>query len=620
MKRLYSILILFFIALNLFSQSYNTLFKKGEKYYYSENYHEALKYFDRAIYLNSKNDFYFFMRGMTYFELNDYPNALRDIEIAIELDPDEGEYYFWRGRLKSIVKDYSGALNDFDKAIESDSYDDINYYWRCNAYYWLNDYGNAIADISKAINLDPQNDNYYFTRGRINAHNKNYDDAIDDFSKAIELNPDLIGSYTMLSIAYHRIGKNELGLKYAQMAYEKDTTGNPVFKSNLGLYYAYIGNFEKAINLIENAIQQDSTNFFISSMFFQLSRVFSLFGEKDKALYNLNLAFQKGFNDISYFEENYSDLALIHNDPSFRKLLNSYNINISPNIFHNDYSTSNYSKSEIINNTANGIEDVDFNIPTTNNQKITTYVLIIGNEDYSSYQTDLSSEANVDFAVNDATIFREYLIKTIGVPEKNITFKTNATLAQMKQALFKLTTIAEIKGEEAELIFYYSGHGLPTEDTHEAALIPVDVSGTDMSSAILLSDVYKQLTQYPTQKVTVFLDACFSGGARNQPLVAMRGVKVPPKQEMLSGNLVVFSSSTGEESSGAYYQKQHGMFTYFLLKKLQETKGDVTYKELSDYIYDNVREESVLVNEKLQTPQTLVSPDFSETWETFILK
>ena len=170
------------------------------------------------------------------------------------------------------------------------------------------------------------------------------------------------------------------------------------------------------------------------------------------------------------------------------------------------------------------------------------------------------------------------------------------------------------------MIVYYSGHGLPTEDTHEAALIPVDVSGTDMTSAIKLSDVYAQLTQYPVQRVTVFLDACFSGGARNQPLIAMRGIKVPPKEETLSGNLIVFSSSTGEESSGAYHKKQHGMFTYFLLKKLQETKGDVTYKELSDYIYDNVREESVLVNEKLQTPQTLVSPDFSERWETFKLK
>lgn len=269
-----------------------------------------------------------------------------------------------------------------------------------------------------------------------------------------------------------------------------------------------------------------------------------------------------------------------------------------------------------------GLADVDVNIPERADQsmKTNTYALIIGNEDYSSYQTGLSKEVNVDYAVNDATIFKEYLIKTIGIPEKNITFKPNETLGQMRQAISKLAALAEIKEGQAELIFYYSGHGLPDETNHEPYLIPVDVSGTNIKSGIKLNEVYKQLTEFPAKRVTIFLDACFSGGARNQPLTTMRSIKIRPKENVLNGNIIVFSSSTGEESSGAYKEKQHGMFTYFLLKKLQETKGDISYKELSDYLYNKVREESVLVNEKVQTPRTNLALKIIREWTDWKLK
>ena len=71
----------------------------------------------------------------------------------------------------------------------------------------------------------------------------------------------------------------------------------------------------------------------------------------------------------------------------------------------------------------------------------------------------------------------------------------------------------------------------------------------------------------------MFLDACFSGGGRDQGLLAARGVKIKPKEESFLGNMVVFASSSGEEKSLPYEEKQHGLFTYFLLKKLKETKG-----------------------------------------------
>jgi len=264
--------------------------------------------------------------------------------------------------------------------------------------------------------------------------------------------------------------------------------------------------------------------------------------------------------------------------------------------------------------------DVDINIPQVTGSKDNVYVVIIGNEDYSSSQTELNSEVNVEFAVNDAKIFKEYCLKTLCVPEKNIFMKTNVTSAPMKKLIAKLAIIAELKGEDAELIFYYSGHGLPDEQTKEGYIMPVDVSGADIQNAIKISDLYSQLTEFPSKRVTVFLDACFSGGGRNKGLVSLKGVKIKPKEELLTGNLVVFTSSSGDESSCVYKEKQHGIFTYYLLQKLQESKGDVTYKQLSDYIIEKVSLENVIINNKKQTPTISGSTSVQNDWETWKLR
>ena len=51
-----------------------------------------------------------------------------------------------------------------------------------------------------------------------------------------------------------------------------------------------------------------------------------------------------------------------------------------------------------------------------------------------------------------------------------------------------------------------------------------------------------------------------------------------------------------------------------MLKKLQETKGNVTLKELSEYVIDNVRRQSTIVNKKPQTPQVSTSGKMAEEW------
>ena len=272
----------------------------------------------------------------------------------------------------------------------------------------------------------------------------------------------------------------------------------------------------------------------------------------------------------------------------------------------------------LINDIPDIMVDVDKDIPSSSSTQQHTYALIIGNEDYQSKQKGLSTEQNVPFAENDAQVFAQYCEKTLGIPKKNIKLLINAGSIEMKQAIEWANYMAEINNGKAKLIFYYSGHGLP-DDNKQPHLMPVNVSGLSLNYAVKLNDVYNQLTEHPTQQVSVFLDACFSGGARNQGLVAMKSLRVKPKEESFAGNMVVFASSSGDETSAVYNEKQHGFFTYFLLKKLQQTKGATDLKALSDYIYNYVRLEAGHIG-KIQTPQVNASSAATDKWEDWKLK
>ena len=62
------------------------------------------------------------------------------------------------------------------------------------------------------------------------------------------------------------------------------------------------------------------------------------------------------------------------------------------------------------------------------------------------------------------------------------------------------------------------------------------------------------------------------------------------------------------------------MFTYFLLEKLRDAKGDVTLGDLCNYIKENVKQQSVVVNGKLQTPMVQISSNMLKKWSQLKLK
>ena len=241
-------------------------------------------------------------------------------------------------------------------------------------------------------------------------------------------------------------------------------------------------------------------------------------------------------------------------------------------------------------------DDIDTRIPINSEIKDKTFVLVISNENYKHEET-------VPYALNDGEVFAVYCEKTLGVPAKNIKRLPDATLNDMNHELDWLAQVVSAFDGEASVMFYYSGHGMPDEKSTEAYLLPIDGYSTDPGSGLSTKTLYDRLSSLQSQRTLVFLDACFSGAKRDGTMMtSSRGVAKKVKNEPVRGNMVVFSAAQGNETAYPYKGHQHGMFTYFVLDKLNQTGGSVTLGELSDYVTKQVKQNSILENGKSQTP------------------
>lgn len=258
--------------------------------------------------------------------------------------------------------------------------------------------------------------------------------------------------------------------------------------------------------------------------------------------------------------------------------------------------------------------NVDVDIVETAEINQDTYVVILANENYKR-------EAQVPFAQNDGFIFNKYCRKTLGIPEAHMKYIPDATYNDIRYAVNWLKQVIHANNGQAKVIFYYAGHGIPDEAQKTAYLLPVDGYGSDVTTGYSLKELYETLGRLPSKSVVVFLDACFSGAKREGGMLASaRGVAIKVKPSTPVGNLIVFSAAQGDETAYPYKDQKHGMFTYFLLKKMQETKGDIVLGTLSQYVTEQVRKQSIALNGKMQTPTVTAPAILGNTWKEWKLK
>ena len=231
----------------------------------------------------------------------------------------------------------------------------------------------------------------------------------------------------------------------------------------------------------------------------------------------------------------------------------------------------------------------------------TKYALIVGVENYESLPP-------ADYAERDASAVRRHLL-ALGYPERNVIYLTGPAAGKSGIEKYVESWLPRNVGENGQVFVYFSGHGAPDTKTGEAYLVPWDGDAKFLeNTGYPLKRLYERLARLKATKVIVALDSCFSGaGGRSvlakgaRPLVTQIDTALPA-----SNNLVVLAAASGDEITGTDEDQGHGLFTYYLLKGLNDRGGSASVQSLYDLLKPRVQDAARRDNRD-QTPQLLPS-------------
>lgn len=209
--------------------------------------------------------------------------------------------------------------------------------------------------------------------------------------------------------------------------------------------------------------------------------------------------------------------------------------------------------------------------------------IIIGIEKYRSVPT-------TQFAANDAKLVREYF-RAMGMPDRNIEFLIDerATYSDIRKVLE--TKLPNLVKSDSRVIVYYAGHGAPNPTDGTAYLVPYDGDPAYLrDTSYPIERMYESLSKLLAKEVLVVMDACFSGaGGRSVLPPGARGLVARPKN-LPTNKLIVLASTQDNQITTSLPEQQHGLFTYFFLRALQEGKKDIV--EVYNYLKPKVEDEA----------------------------
>ena len=347
-----------------------------------KEYQKAIDYFDYVIALYPDYSSGYSFRADAYNSMGDYANAASDIVKALEIDADNKAFYmisdngkelykplsarlkakviseknnpYWLnclGILEESTERYSDAVNSYlqalkldandftawrisecekaygnldkaleyaDKAIELDP-DDLSYvYGKADIYWYMDNLDSADVEMTKCIDAEPDNAGFYHRRGWYREHNNNEDGALEDYSNAIILNPDEAAySYMTRGRLYLSRGEKELAEEDFKKCIQIDTIPNG--NSCAEFAWFYLGRNDKAIEYMDKLMKADSTG-----NYYDAACLYSIMGEKEKALDYLEKAFESGFNNFHHLDKDY-DMDNIRDTDRYKELLSKYN-------------------------------------------------------------------------------------------------------------------------------------------------------------------------------------------------------------------------------------------------------------------------------------------------------
>jgi hypothetical protein len=238
----------------------------------------------------------------------------------------------------------------------------------------------------------------------------------------------------------------------------------------------------------------------------------------------------------------------------------------------------------------------------------TQWAVVIGVGGYEH-----SGVPKLRYPVADADAVYQTLLASGGFKKENILLLTDKTerrptLRNIKWALG--TFLARSAHKDDLVVIYFAGHGASEVDQRgmerdglSKYLVPIDADPDDLySSALPMDEMQNVLQRIEAERVTVFLDACYSGaaGGRTFASTKTRGVTVDDiflERLTRSKGRAIVTASRPSEVSIELADLGHGLFTYYLVRGLQgyadlNRDGIVSLQEIYEYLAQEVSKKS----------------------------
>ena len=237
----------------------------------------------------------------------------------------------------------------------------------------------------------------------------------------------------------------------------------------------------------------------------------------------------------------------------------------------------------------------------------TQWAVIIGVGGYES-----SAVPRLRYSVADADAVYQTLVSS-GFKKENILLLTDKTerkptLRNIKWALG--TFLARSAHKDDLVMIYFAGHGASEVDQRgierdglSKYLVPVDADPDDLySTALPMDEMQNVLARIEAERITVFLDACYSGAAGGRTFASTKTRSVTVDDIFLdrltrSKGRAIVTASRPSELSIELAELGHGIFTYYLVRGLQgyadnNRDGIVSLQELYEYLAQEVSRKS----------------------------
>ena len=233
------------------------------------------------------------------------------------------------------------------------------------------------------------------------------------------------------------------------------------------------------------------------------------------------------------------------------------------------------------------------------------------------YQTSTFGLPTVEYATNDGEAIKDIFINTFGIDESNIhhfiddEFTYTTGISELKYYLKSLP-------KEAEVYFYYAGHGFFYEGKNYITAYDskdVDVEHKELvASSIPMEEcIFDVVKSAGVKSFIAFIDACAEGISSSCRGIGARGIEMAATvfDGDSSCRCAVYFACSPNEKAIPDDELKHGVWTWFLIKALQGDekafdKGKcITTNSLQEYLRRSVREFTRLRNK--QTPYSVVS-------------